>query len=379
MPKTVLLADDSLTIQRVVTLTFANEDVTITSVSDGDQAVEALARSKPDLVLADIAMPGRTGYEVAQYVRSQPTLSSVPVLLLAGAFDPVDEAQARKVGADGVLTKPFEPSTLIGQVNHLLATGRPETIGMVVSMPERVRPVAELPQPSRVASASPDGIAMVDAAAVVLTSQTAQMPIPAAAAPALEPVAVVAEPKPIDSPVSAPVAVPQVERKPLVTPATNQNFMRTLSPDSYFEQIDQAFAALAKAPRPSLNLVPKTPVEEQPRDEMLVAALAEATVSPVVSVPPKEAELPTRTVQLSDAFSALLDAERAGLVNTSARLAGVPAASPIDVEALAAQVARRVLEQMSDRVVRDTVSDIVLTTAERLVREEIEQVKRNIT
>jgi chaperonin GroEL (HSP60 family) len=60
-------------------------------------------------------------------------------------------------------------------------------------------------------------------------------------------------------------------------------------------------------------------------------------------------------------------------------LTGVPAASPVDVEALAAQVTRRVLEQMSDRVVRDTVSDIVLTTAERMVREEIEQVKRNIT
>jgi len=153
--------------------------------------------------------------------------------------------------------------------------------------------------------------------------------------------------------------------------------MRTLSPDSYFEQIDQAFAALAKAPRPSLNLVPKAPVEE-PRDE-IVTALAEATVSPVVSAPHKEAELVSRTVQLSDAFNALLDAERAGLVNTSARLTSVPTASPVDVDALAAQVARRVLEQMSDRVVRDTVSDIVLTTAERMVREEIEQVKRNIT
>ena len=378
MPKSVLLADDSLTIQRVVTLTFANEDVTITSVSDGDQAVEAIARSRPDLVLADIAMPGRTGYEVVQYVRSQPSLASVPVLLLAGAFDPVDEAQARRVGADGVLTKPFEPSALIGQVNHLLAMGRPETSSLVVSMPERHRPVSERALPPMTSSASPDSTPAVDFAvlnAVAPGSQAPVMPVgpevEAALPVAFEPASLVEA--------AAPVAMPNVEPKPPVgTPATTPTFTRTLSPDSYFEQIDQAFAALAKAPRPSLNLVPKAPVEER-RDEMIVTALAESTVSPVMSALPKEAELVTRTVQLSDAFNALLDAERAGLVNTSARLTGVPAASPVDVEALAAQVARRVLEQMSDRVVRDTVSDIVLTTAERMVREEIEQVKRNIT
>ena len=375
MPKSVLLADDSLTIQRVVTLTFANEDVTITSVSDGDQAVEAIARSRPDLVLADIAMPGRTGYEVVQYVRSQPSLASLPVLLLAGAFDPVDEAQARQVGADGVLTKPFEPSTLIGQVNQLLAMGRPSLSSAVISMPERQRPVSERALPPMTSSASPDATPAVDSAVVNGVTHGSQMTV----APDVDAASVAFESAPVEVAASAPVAVPNVDRKPPVgTPATTQNFMRTLSPDSYFEQIDQAFAALAKAPRPSLNLVPKAPVEE-PRDEMIVTALAEATESPMVSALPKEAELVTRTVQLSDAFSALLDAERAGLVNTSARLTGVPAASPVDVEALAAQVARRVLEQMSDRVVRDTVSDIVLTTAERMVREEIEQVKRNIT
>ncbi len=373
MPKSVLLADDSLTIQRVVTLTFANEDVTITSVSDGDQAVEAIARSRPDLVLADIAMPGRNGYEVVQYVRSQPSLASLPVLLLAGAFDPVDEAQARKVGADGVLTKPFEPSTLIGQVNHLLAMGRPEPISPVVSMLERPRAVSDRALPPMTSSASPD--APPDLAVVNGVAQGSQMPM----TPDVEAAPVAPEPAPVEAAAQAPVAVPPVEWKPPVgAPVTTQPFTRTLSPDSYFEQIDQAFAALAKAPRPSLNLVPKAPVEE-PRDEMIVTALAEATVSPMVSALPKEAELVSRTVQLSDAFTALLDAERAGLVNTSARLTGVPAASPVDVDALAAQVARRVLEQMSDRVVRDTVSDIVLTTAERMVREEIEQVKRNIT
>ena len=427
MPKTVLLADDSLTIQRVVTLTFANEDVTITSVSDGDQAVEAITRSRPDLVLADIAMPGRTGYQVVQFVRSQPELASLPVLLLAGAFDPVDEAQARMVGADGVLTKPFDPSVLIGQVNLLLATGRPQPTRSVASTPTP-RPVGELvPHPTAsnvpvevapamdiVAVEAPAPVDVPEPVVAMDDEATHSAPAPVEVVelvtPVAEPLAVLAdpvhiltEPVPVAEPFPvwveraphvepgpvAPVAEPVVEphfephfEPPFesttpVAPVVTPMFQRSSSPDSYFDQIDQAFAALAKAPRPMLNLVPKPSVDE-PRDEV-VAAVAEAAVSPAVSASPKDAEPPVRTVLLCDAFNALLDAERAGLVDTSVRLAGVPAVSPVDIDALATQVARRVLEQMSDRVIRETVSEIVSNTAERMVREEIEQVKRHIT
>ena len=66
MPYTLLLADDSFTIQRVIELTFADQDVTVVAVSDGDQAIERLEASPPDIVLADIGMPGKNGYEVAQ-------------------------------------------------------------------------------------------------------------------------------------------------------------------------------------------------------------------------------------------------------------------------------------------------------------------------
>jgi CheY-like chemotaxis protein len=399
VPKTVLLADDSLTIQRVVTLTFANEDVTITSVSDGDQAVESLSRTRPDLVLADIAMPGRSGYQVVEFVRSQPELSSLPVLLLAGAFDHIDEEHIRTVGADGVLTKPFEPAALIGQVKHLLLVGRPDPAAQDLQVPTRT-PIAALAPPAELSiptetpvpvvvettvmpvetSASPVETPVV---AVDLPVITAETPIVAVeTAPSVSP-----EAPPVSNEAAAPLEVERVApvvASPVDVPASVPNVvmppMRTPSPDTYFDQIDQAFAALAKAPRPSLNLVPKPPVPatvEERRDE-IVADLVEPKLVPAAAAI-KDAEPAARTVPLSDAFNALLDAERTGVVDTTLRLSGVPAFSPVDVDALASQVAQRVLQQMSERVVRETVANIVSLTAERLVREEIEQVKRNIT
>ena len=98
MPKTLLLADDSVTIQRVVELTFAHEDIRVVTVSDGAKAVEAIKERRPDIVFADVAVPGVDGYAIVQHVKKSPALRHIPVLLLAGAFEPVDEARARSSG-----------------------------------------------------------------------------------------------------------------------------------------------------------------------------------------------------------------------------------------------------------------------------------------
>ena len=97
MSHTLLLADDSVTIQRVIELTFADEDVTVVAVGDGEPAVARLDATPPDIVLADVDMPGRDGYAVARYVKRPPALSRIPVLLLTGAFDPVDEQPSMRV------------------------------------------------------------------------------------------------------------------------------------------------------------------------------------------------------------------------------------------------------------------------------------------
>src|SRR5881628_3847191 len=124
MPYTLLLADDSVTIQRVIELTFADEDVKVVAVSDGDQAIQRLDAAPPDIVLADIGMPGKNGYEVAQYVKQSPGLAHIPVVLLTGAFEPVDQAKATEAGCDGVLAKPFEPQLVIARVKELLSKPR---------------------------------------------------------------------------------------------------------------------------------------------------------------------------------------------------------------------------------------------------------------
>ena len=127
MAHKLLLADDSVTIQRVIELTFADEDVQVIAVGDGRQAIERIEADRPDIVLADVGMPERDGYEVAAYVKNTPHLAHIPVLLLTGAFEPVDEQRASDVGCDGVLAKPFEPHMVITRVKELLAGAPPRS------------------------------------------------------------------------------------------------------------------------------------------------------------------------------------------------------------------------------------------------------------
>jgi CheY-like chemotaxis protein len=117
----ILLADDSITIQKVVNLTFDDEGIEVVAVSNGDQAERKLRDVKPDLVLADIFMPGKNGYELCEVIKRDPQFSNVPVVLLVGAFEPFDLNEARRVGADDHLTKPFESRKLVETVRRLIS------------------------------------------------------------------------------------------------------------------------------------------------------------------------------------------------------------------------------------------------------------------
>lgn len=120
MPKKLLLADDSITIQKVVALTFAGEDIEVTAVPDGSRALDKARELKPDIVLADISMPGLNGYEFCERIRGDAGLAGTPVLLLVGSFEPFDEEKAAQAGASGRLTKPFDTSELVGTVRAKL-------------------------------------------------------------------------------------------------------------------------------------------------------------------------------------------------------------------------------------------------------------------
>ncbi len=122
----LLLADDSITIQKVVELVLAEEDFEIKSVSNGEDALNILDAFKPDVVLADIEMPKVNGYNLCEQIKKNPLTSHVPVILLAGAFEPIDEELAREVGADDSVIKPFESQELISKINAALAMAASE-------------------------------------------------------------------------------------------------------------------------------------------------------------------------------------------------------------------------------------------------------------
>jgi CheY-like chemotaxis protein len=121
MGKKILLADDSLTIQKVVELTLSGTDYELTCVSNGRKAMDSLKASRPDLILADVVMPEKNGYEVCEAVKGDPATARIPVVLLAGTFEPFDRERADRVGSDLVVTKPFDAHQLLERIEALLA------------------------------------------------------------------------------------------------------------------------------------------------------------------------------------------------------------------------------------------------------------------
>ena len=161
MQKRLLVADDSITIQKVVSLTFAGEDIAIESVADGDLAMGRIRESMPDLVLADVLMPGLSGYEVCAGIKSDPDLSKIPVVLLVGTFEPFDETEAARVKCDAWLTKPFDTTELLRVVHSLMGD---ESSGGAGEVSDRLTSISEsgetdnlgIPMPSLPTSAVSD-------------------------------------------------------------------------------------------------------------------------------------------------------------------------------------------------------------------------------
>ncbi len=144
--KRILVADDSVTIQKVIALTFADEPFEVQSVGTGAEALELMKSFTPDIVLADVIMPQMNGYELCRAVKQQEGISDVPVLLLAGTFEAFDEGEAKSVGADDFITKPFESVELINKVKALLGEG---------AVPAAAPPQIEAPAVSAVPEPAP--------------------------------------------------------------------------------------------------------------------------------------------------------------------------------------------------------------------------------
>lgn len=142
MAKKILLADDSITIQKVVELTFSDGDYEVTAVNNGARAIQKLSEMRPDIILSDIIMPEKNGYEVCEYVKSHPEYRNIPVVLLTGTFEPFDPDRADKAGCDAVVTKPFESQSLIHKVDELIEASHASAPAPAAQAPPPPSPAA---------------------------------------------------------------------------------------------------------------------------------------------------------------------------------------------------------------------------------------------
>ena len=426
MPHKLLLADDSVTIQRVIELTFADEDVHVLAVGDGKKAIESIQSERPDIVLADVGMPERDGYEVAEFVKGNPQLANIPVLLLTGAFEPIDETRARAVGCDGVLVKPFEPQMVINRVKDLLAGRRSGGLwGAKPAPPAPERASAPVEKDAHSQSASPQptaasasleeyfdrldaAFASVEAAtearsvaaAIPQTSSTAAVPFgsqtaspsglsnldlpgwdpdltgdpqraePAADVPVQSPVT---EPAPLHRPAPIPLSSAAAASSPATSGAN------PAPPSTERHEAPAPAATVAVSPPPIAVSPPRppadapvgihTPPPSPPPGDRPTPSGTPAMATKSGSSAPSLVGMPlpgTAAVpSLADAFAALLSAEQGRRLSPST--VGGSAISDQTID----EIAGKVIARMSDRDMRDAVLDV----AERLVREEIERIK----
>lgn len=120
----IFYAEDDPLMGDLVQATLLEAGHAVGVLGDGEDALRALRRRKPDLAIVDMAMPQMSGSELITIVRRDPELYDVPILVLTARRSPEDEAIARQAGANGYLRKPFEPERLVSVVNQILEWSR---------------------------------------------------------------------------------------------------------------------------------------------------------------------------------------------------------------------------------------------------------------
>ena len=117
---TVAFIDDSATMREVIKIAFRRENIEVVTYPDAVSALEQLERSTPDVVITDVIMPDKDGYEVCQHIKKHPKLAKIPVILMSGVVNRAVADKAFSVKADELIRKPFQPQDLITRVRHLL-------------------------------------------------------------------------------------------------------------------------------------------------------------------------------------------------------------------------------------------------------------------
>ncbi len=300
---TLLIADDSQTVRRIVEMACAGEDVDVVAVAEGEQAIACIAEHPPDIVLADIAMPKGNGYDVAGFVKGRADLAHIPVVLLAGMFEAADHALAMSLGCAEVLVKPLKPQYLMERVRYWLDS-LPIANTDAVVIDAVIDAVADAPTAATI-DARTDIV--TDAATDATADIPADVVLGALAADVVSEVAEASEPDPVGA--------------------------STSSSEDYFSRLDAAFKSL-----------------ERP----LGSRLGDA-VSPLAKGPSTAAGTEAAVPTLQELLDRLPEATRTRLTPAASTGAATPSASP--ESAVMDTIVTRVLEQLSTR--DDLIDEIV--------------------
>ena len=357
----LLLADDSATIQKVIDLTFADEGVRVVAVGNGQEAIDKLLELEPDIVLADVFMPSPNGYEVCEYVKNNEKLKHIPVVLLVGSFEPFDEAEARRVGADDILTKPFQ------SIRRLI-----DRVGALVTSPppvEKERPTAELPKVEE----PEDDEALMDTYELEVTTADT-LPLEQA----------LTENKyQVEQPATATESLPREEKMGTETRNDSQSDSDVLldlgepvhpwvaEEEEFVLDLDDEPAAPAYVAAPA-----RTFVEPQVTEAVAAAGAYESSYQPEVHSPFADTQEVPYQSTVSDVD--VVESEPEPMF-TPAPVAPAAPSTGMSVNQLTPEmidaIARRVVEMMSDKVVREIAWEVVPDLAELLIKEQLEKTK----
>ena len=358
----LLLADDSATIQKVIDLTFADEGVRVVAVDNGQDAIDQLLEVQPDIVLADVFMPARNGYEVCEYVKTNEKLKHIPVVLLVGSFEPFDEAEARRVGADDILTKPFQ------SIRRLI-----DRVGALVTSPpvEKERPTAELPKIEE-----PEDEVRMDANELETTTADT---LP------LEEAFIDYEHK-VEQPVAATESFPREETMKTGTRNDSQNDSDVLldlgeyepvqagADDDFVLELDDDSGEVAT---PTYAATPaRTFVEPEVKEAVATTSGYESSYQPQIHSSFADTQEVSYASEVQDA--AVVEPGREPVFAEPEPVAGSLAPSTsfssdqLTPEMIDA-IARRVVEMMSDKVVREVAWEVVPDLAELLIKQQLER------
>lgn len=372
MAKKILLADDSITIQKVVELTFSDGDYEVTAVNNGAKAIQKLAEMRPDIILSDIIMPEKNGYEVCEYVKSHPEFRNIPVILLTGTFEPFDPDRADKAGCDAVVTKPFESQSLIHKVEELIQQSQNA-------------PAAE-PEPAPMFDDAPPAPAdpfthdndIFNAAPAATASFASDMPFDAPSEPAFggetrafprmsfEEMQQMAS-EPAEPPTAPQPAMPEPVHEPETspwdeTPAAFGGETRAF-PRMSFEEMEQMAAGSSSSSEPAW--APAT-------DPFAEAAPAE---SPFAAEEVPDAAPPVNN-QITDVNSQITDDVNDQITDdVNPQITDVNPQITDLTDDQVDRIARRVVQLMSEQVVRNIAWEVIPDLAEMVVKERIRQLE----